>query len=42
VAVALFSAGFYLNLDAVSKVTKRQSQNLTEYSEEIKLQTFQT
>jgi hypothetical protein len=37
VFTALFSAGVYLNLDAVSKVTKRQSQNLIEYSEEIKL-----
>jgi hypothetical protein len=32
----------YLNIDATSKVTKHQSQNLIEYSEEIKLETSST
>jgi hypothetical protein len=35
---ALSTVGCYLHLDAVIKATRSQSQNLVEYSEEIKLE----
>jgi hypothetical protein len=42
VVSALFTAGLYLTLDAVSKITKRQCHNLIEYPEELKPETSYT